>query len=404
MNSDIRKICRLCNSSSLHTFLNLAPTPPANNYAECETPQEYYPLDVAICEKCKHVQLITILSPSLLYSHYDYTSSASKTMKEHLEREISKFCRFLNLQNKDTILEIGCNDGTCIKKLLNEGFINVIGVDPATNICKQNRDLPIINNFFGNSCVDEIKACFNNFKLIFAFHCCAHIEDIKSVFEAVYTLLDSEGVFIFEVGYFGEVFRQNTFDTIYHEHIDYHTVKAMSNFVNLMKMKLFHVERNNIQGGSIQFYISKNILCKERSSVNELLKLEQKLDVKTLQKWSRPIIKNGYDFRILINGLVDDGNIIAGYGAPAKATTLLHQYKLSKKDISFIVDDNLLKQNKLIPGLHIPIKSSEYFALQKVDYIIILAWNMVDEIIGKLTAFRENGGRVIIPFPRIIIM
>jgi dTDP-4-dehydrorhamnose reductase len=399
-----REKCRLCNSTKLTTFFNLEPTPPANHYLDKQIYQEKIPLDISICENCKHIQLLEIVEPSYLYSNYLYVSSASNTMINHLHNSVKYFSETLNLSKNDNILEIGANDGTCVSYLLNNGFKNTIGIDPAKNI-NTRHNLPIICDFFGSNCLDKLKQ-YAKFKLIFGFHCFAHIENIQDIFNTIYELLDDSGVFIMEVGYFYEVFKNKLFDTIYHEHIDYHTCYAMQQFISKLNMTLYKVSRNNIQGGAIQFFISKNKRLIENNVFETILE-EQHIEltnIKNLNNWKKNIINIGTDLNYFINTLKNNGKKIAGYGASAKSTTFLYQYKINQNTIDYIIDDSIFKQNLYSPGLHIPIKPYSYIDVLKVDYILILSWNFADDIIKKLENYIDNGLRIIIPFPNIKII
>jgi len=400
-----RDICRLCNST-IHDFLNLEPTPPANNFMKKPQPQEKIPLDVAKCERCYHIQLREILDPALLYSNYLYVSSTSSIMTAHLKSSVLQFVEFLNLDPNATILEIGANDGVCIKELLDKGYSNVIGIDPAANIHIRH-SLPIICDFFGSGAKAVLLSKYSSYKLIYAFHCMAHIENIQDVFKTIFEILEDDGVFIMEVGYFYEIFRTQQFDVIYHEHIDYHTCTAMNTFAKKNKLYLFHVIETNIQGGSIQFFFSKNKDIVIDNSVNLALQKEKRIELfndSSLNKWQYYIQQTSSDLNHIINSFVNAGKKIAGYGASAKSTTLLHQLKLSSHTLQYIVDDNPYKQHYYSPGLHIPIQSFETLLINKVDYIIILSCNFIEEIISKLAAYRKTGLRIIIPFPEIRIM
>jgi dTDP-4-dehydrorhamnose reductase/SAM-dependent methyltransferase len=406
-NWHIRDKCRLCDSFNLENFLNLEPTPPANNFVKTKIKQELIPIDLCKCKDCNHIQLLQILNPSLLYSNYFYVSSTSNIMKEHLKNNIQQFINELNLNFSDNILEIGANDGICIKYLLDNGFKNVLGIDPASNIYKRH-NLPIICDFFGSNILKEIKNKFKSFKLIYGFHCCAHIENIQDVFKTVYKLLDEDGKFIIEVGYFYEVYKKNLFDVIYHEHIDYHTCKPMQNFAFKNNLLLYKIKENSIQGGSIQFYFCKNnYKINIDNSVLETINKEKEIKLHSLDeliKIKNNIIKCCFDIRIIINSIISYGKIIVGYGASAKSTTFLHQFKLTNNSIKYIIDDNIFKQNHYTPGLNIPIKSINILDQEDIDYIIILSCNFADEIITKLNKYRIKGLRIIIPFPEIKII
>ena len=404
--SKIRECCRLCKNMDLYTFFNLEPTPPSNQFVPTPQKQEYIPLDVCICMSCHHIQLLEIVEPAYLYSNYVYVSSVSKTMTDHLKTSVEKFVHRYDTALDANILEIGANDGTCIQHLLDLGYKNVMGIDPAKNIHKRH-NLPIICDFFGSNTVDVLKKN-GLFSLIYSFHCCAHIENIQDVFESIQVLLEPNGVFVMEVGYFLEIFKNNCFDTIYHEHIDYHTCTAIKKFATTKKMRLFHIETNDIQGGSIQFYFCKDSnIRQEDETVKYAIEKEAQMrlfDVDNLRQWPIKIKKNGKDIGYILNSFISNGKKIAGYGASAKSTTFIHQYKLNRQMIDYIIDENVYKHNMYSPGLHIPIKPLSVLETDNVDYIIILSWNFSNDIIKKLDNFRKNGGRIIIPFPNIQIL
>jgi hypothetical protein len=318
-------------------------------------------------------------------------------MINHLKSNVTQFVTELNIGFNDSILEIGANDGVCIQHLLDCGYKNIVGVDPAQNIKKRNK-LPIICDFFGSKMLPLFK---NPFKLIYAFHCCAHIENIQDVFHSIVCLLDDDGVFIMEVGYFYEVFRNYYFDTIYHEHIDYHTVTAMSRFAVMFNLSLYKIKTNTIQGGSIQFFFSK----KERQIEQSIYDCLQKEGALTcLDNWKINIIRCSNDINYLLNGLKTYGKRIIGYGASAKSTTFMYQFNLNHSIIDFIIDDNIYKQGYYSPGLNIPIKAVNILKTERADYVIILSLNFTTEILHNLSEYRNNGLRIIIPFPEIKIL
>jgi dTDP-4-dehydrorhamnose reductase len=402
----IRKTCRLCKKDNLNNFFILEPTPPANHFIKTPKTQDKIPLDLSKCENCNHIQLREILDPVFLYNDYFYVSSTSNAMTTHLKNSIIQFTKFLNLNKDANILEIGANDGVCIKELLENEYTNVIGIDPAINI-NSRHSLPIICDFFGSKSKDVILSKYTSYKLIFAFHCMAHIEDIQDVFKTIFDILDANGVFIMEVGYFYEVFRTKQFDVIYHEHIDYHTCTAIHEFSKRNNLYLFNVVENNIQGGSIQLFFSKDKNVDINESVDKALKKEKSIELfnnNILNKWQYSIEQICNDMNYIINSFINSGKKIAGYGASAKSTTLLHQLKISINTLQYIVDDNVYKQNHFSPGLNIPIKSSEVLFKDKVDYIIILSCNFAEEIVSKLDVYRKSGLRIIIPFPEIKII
>jgi dTDP-4-dehydrorhamnose reductase len=397
-----RKQCRLCNSYNLNVFFNLEPTPLANHFVTKPYTQDKLPLDVCICSECSHIQLIQIVDPKHMYSDYFYVSSTSDTMVNHLKDNAIFFTEFLGLSKNDNILEIGANDGVCVKHLLDNGYKNTIGVDPAANI-NIRHNLPIICDYFGSHMINSFE---RKFKLIYAFHCCAHIENIQDVFKTIYEILEDDGSFIMEVGYFYEVLRNTCFDTIYHEHIDYHTCKAIQRFSLNNNLTLYKVKETPIQGGSIQFFFSKNIRNIDESVFNAIEK-EQSIQLHNtvvLNTFKTNVIRCGKDINYILCSLVKNGKKIAGYGASAKSTTFMHQFNFTNEMLEFIIDDNIYKQNFYSPGLHFKIKPFNILDTNRIDYILILSWNFTNEIVKRLEPYRKTGLRIIIPFPEIRII
>jgi hypothetical protein len=362
--------------------------------------QECIPLDVCVCDSCKHVQLMQIVDPGHLFANYPYVSSASRTMVEHLTNNIDIFVDGLDLS--DHILEIGANDGVGIAHLLSRGFTNAIGIDPAENVHARH-SLPIICDYFGPKSLDLFEE--NKFKLIFAFHCCAHIEDIRGVFETARKLLDDVGIFIVEVGYFLRVLQHGSFDTIYHEHIDYHTCRAMQQFATSTGLMLYNVRETDIQGGSIQFYFAKNRPANESVALALALEDAARLhDHMTLDHFRMRVGRCMRDMKVLMRDLATQGRTVAGYGASAKSTTFLHQFLTSGSQLSFIADDSVRKQGLWSPGLHIPIKPFCALDTDHVDFVIILSWNYAEQLIQRLQQHSKRGLRIIIPFPELKII
>ena len=401
-----REKCRLCDSIQLHIFFKLEPTPQANHFVKSPTIQQLIPLDICICKNCNHIQLMQVVNKSFQYSEYLYITSASKTMVSHITSNINYFLTKFDIKKDDYILEIGANDGTGINFLISNGYYNSIGIDPAKNI-KDTHDLPIICDFFGSNCLNNNLLEKNKYKLIFAFHCCAHIENIQDIFYTIYNLLTDDGIFIMEVGYFYEVYKNHLFDTIYHEHIDYHTCTAIQQFCYKYNMILIDVKTNKIQSGSIQFYISKNLNTVIINNIFNLINNEnnmQLFNINNLLNWKEKIIQNSIDLNIILNNLINSNKIIFGYGASAKSTTFIHQFKLSNNIIKYIIDDSHLKQNLYTPNTNIPIVSIDILDYEKCDYIIILSWNFIDDILLKIDKYRKCGLQVIVPFPDINII
>lgn len=409
----LRKTCRLCNSTSLQVVLKLAPTPPANSFVQPtqQPKQALYPLDVYLCNDCTHVQLLHVVNPAILFRHYVYVSGTSQVMRNHLKQYAFDVQRFSLASPGDFIVEFGSNDGTLLQFFKELGF-KILGVDPATNlaITATSNGIPTIPEFFNESTAQSIVEEHGKAKVICANHCCAHIDDFLGIVQGVKTLLRDDGVWIFEVGYFLDVYQKGLFDTVYHEHVDFHTVRPLVSCFANCGMKLLHVSRSSIQGGAIRCFVG----WKDSSITNsqlttdtvEMLLHEEAVagihDPRVLLQWDKSIHRTGLEIKALLGGL--KGKRFVGYGAPAKATTLMYTFGLNKNDVEYIVDDNELKQGLLTPGLHIPVAKPSRIYEDMPEYVIILAWNFADSIIAQHAAYLKAGGRFIVPLPCLRIV
>ena len=400
--------CRLCGSLSLEKSLVLTPTPPGNNFLkkieEGEEEREY-PLELYFCTQCFHIQLGHVVDPSFLFqNNYSYVSSTSSVFVQHLkdysEYVIDKF----GIGKDSLIVDIGSNDGTCLSFFKKNGM-RVLGVNPAeevSNIAIDN-GVETINDFFTDNLANEIKLKYGQAALITTHNACAHIDNLCDVIKGVESLLDEKGVFVMEVGYFVDVFENKWFDTIYHEHLDFHTVAPLEKMFEKNNMELIRVERVSPQGGSIRvFSQKKNGPYHKDSSVQDLIDLEVKIGLdssETLKEFERSINIVKDEFKTIISNIKSDGKKIAAFGAATKATTLMYHFELNKNEIEFIVDDNPLKQNVFSPGKHIPVVNSETIYKEMPDYIVILAWNFAESIMSQHVQYLENGGAFILPMP-----
>jgi hypothetical protein len=408
MNFYWRKNCRLCNSIDLLKVLELTPTPPANSLVsktELDTKQDVYPLDVFRCQACGHLQLLGIVNPDLLFKKYVYVSSTSSVMVKYLEEQCQLIINRLGLKQGDLVVEIGSNDGTLLNFFKAKGM-SVLGVDPASNILPDSNHIETIPEYFTENVVNEIIKKHGKAKLICAYNVCAHIDALSEVIDAVKVLLTSDGQFVFEVGYLLDVFKNNYFDTIYHEHLDFHHVIPLKPFFASHGLSLVHTERSNIQGGALVGYVGHEGSITD-STIEEMIKEEELnglSNAKCFSEWSHKIYKNGEELKIFLNGLKSQGYKIVGYGAPAKATTLMYHFNLDSSLIDYIIDDNPIKQGLFTPGFHIPIYSEDRLISDRPDYILILAWNFAASIISKQSNVIKSNCRFIIPLPSLQVI
>lgn len=403
-----RSDCRLCSSSSLERVLCLTPTPPANALVsanDIHKAQTPYPLDVYRCSDCGHLQLLDIVDPRVLFKHYVYVSSTSPVMVNYLKGQSAAIAHRLRLKPGDLVVEIGSNDGTLLRFFKAMGM-RVLGVDPAENIIPDQHEIETINDFFCTEVGQRIREKYGKAKLVCAYNVCAHIDDLRGVIGGVRALLAEDGQFVFEVGYLLDVYRKTLFDTIYHEHLDFHHVEPLVRFFDENGLRLVHVEQSDIQGGALVGYVASPPTRVE-PSVAALIAMERETGLNrpdTFRRWGLQIAQRGEELMALLRGLKDRGHSIAAYGATAKATTLMYHYGLDNSLLDYIVDDNPIKQGLYTPGLHIPIFSPEVIYERKPDYIVILAWNFAASIIDKHRHYAEFRSRFIVPLPNLTLV
>ncbi len=407
-----RSTCRLCGGKHLTEVVKLAPTPPANAFvpaSDLGKAQERFPLDVFFCEDCAHVQLLDVVDPRVLFEHYVYVSGTSPVFVKHFEDYAAFVMDRFKPVAGGLVLDIGSNDGTLLSFFQKAGM-RVLGIDPAQEISAEAtaRGIPTICGFFGADQGAEIAASHGKAEVITANNVFAHIDDLSGVVDGVRGLLAPSGVFVFEVSYLVDVFENTLFDTIYHEHLDYHSVKPLVRFFAAKGMELVEAIRVGSHGGSLRGIAQlKGGPHKAGASVAEAVALEEKLGLdkaQTLAKFAADIEALGAELNALLKKLKAQGKRIGGFGAPAKATTLMYHFGIGPELVDFIIDDSPLKQGLHSPGMHIPVVSSADGFARQPDYLVILAWNFAKAIIDKNAAFRSGGGRFIIPIPKVEVV
>ena len=393
--------CRVCNSRNMFKFLSLGPTPLANKFIKKEHLNEeeiYYPLDAYFCEECFFVQIGYVVNPKVLFENYIYVSSTSETLK----KQFKEFADDLKsrIKKNSFIVEIASNDGTLLK---NFKSYKILGIEPASNIAKIAiaGGIPTLNRFFNIETAKDIVKKYGKADAIIGTNIFAHISNLNEFIEAVKILLDKDGFAVFESPYLADLMEKMEFDTIYHEHIYYLAIKPLISLFKKHSMELFDVKRTKMHGGSIRFYVTKGKFKKEKR-VSDLVSLEEKLELgkrKAYEDFSSKALKLKVKLNDLLGKLKMSGKTIAGYGAPAKGNTLLNYTGVGNEILDYIVDKSPLKQGLYTPGKRIPIFSPDAILKKRPDYILILAWNFADEIMRQERAYKEKGGRFIIPIP-----
>jgi SAM-dependent methyltransferase len=404
-----RTTCRLCCSSHLSEVLSLAPTPPANafvNESQLADIQPIFPLDVFFCEDCHHVQLLDVVDPVVLFENYVYVSGTSPVFVKHFDDYAAFVINAYAPPPGAFVIDIGSNDGTLLKAFKKSGH-RVLGIDPAKDIAARAsaEGIETIHGFFSPDLARKIHAVHGGASVMTANNVFAHIDDLGAVLDGIAALLDDDGVFVFEVSYLVDVFEHTLFDTIYHEHLAYHTVAPLVHFMAAHGMELIGAERISTHGGSLRAVAQKTGGDKPVSiSISKLIDLERRMGLdraETYRDFGLRIDVLKGELSTLLRASKRTGRTIAAFGAPAKATTLMYHFDIGADLIDFIVDDSPLKQGLYSPGMHIPVLPSSAIEEYKPDDIVILAWNFATPIMDRLKSFKASGGRFIVPLPSL---
>jgi SAM-dependent methyltransferase len=407
-----RPDCRLCGCEVLTQVLALVPTPPANallSATDLKQHEELYPLDVFQCTRCGHVQLTDIVDPSSLFRHYLYVSATSPVFTEHLERYAIWAIDRFGVGDNNLMVEFGSNDGTLLGAFKRRGMA-VLGVEPARNLADKasEQGLETLPEFFTRELARDIRRQRGPAHLIIANNVFAHADGLVDMAEGVRDLLAPDGVFIFEVGYLLDVFEKSLFDTIYHEHLSYHTVAPLKGFFQRLGLKLFDAMRVDSQGGSIRCMVElEDGPYAEQASLGELIELERAAQLDSpagMLSYATKLADRKRELTTLLSTLKDEGRSVAAFGAPAKCTTLLHYFGIDGDTIEYIIEDNPLKQGLFTPGFHIPIVAPQRMIDSRPDFVVILAWNFADSIIARHKDFLAQGGHFIVPLPTVRIV
>ncbi len=404
-----RSTCRLCESSALEKVIELTPTPPGNNFlradelGQCEP---VYPIEVYFCRGCFHVQLGHVIDPKILFrSNYCYVSGTSPVFVEHLAGYAREMIRRFDLRPGSLVADIGSNDGTCLR-FFKEAGLRVLGIDPAVEVATRATAAGIetLVEFFDRACAIRLRERYGPAAFVTSHNTCAHIDDLAGVIEGVRHWLADDGLFGVEVGYLLDVYENAWFDTIYHEHVDFHSVAPFEKFFVRHGMKVISAERVAPQGGSIRLIVQKaeGGRYQPDSSVEVLIEQERRAGLhraESFKEYNARINRVRTDLSRLVRGLKAEGRTIAAFGAPTKSTTLLTHFQLGEGILDFIVDDNPIKQGLFSPKFHIPVLHPDEIYRRRPDYLVLLAWNFAESIMARHARYRAGGGRFILPMP-----
>lgn len=405
--------CRICQSGHLEKFLSMGDLPLPNSFispGKIGQMEKKYPLNVGVCLNCHLVQLLDVVDPEVMFRNYVYIPSASQTRMRNFA-DIAQQAREMCRVNKSSVVaDIGSNDGSLLSYFKGYG-IKTLGVDPATNLAKiaELKGIETINDYFSTSLASRVKQSYGPVTVITATNVMAHIDNLQEMFSAIKLLLSDSGIFICEFPYLADLLQKTLFDTIYHEHLSYFSLKPLLKIIKHHNLKIVDVRRTPIDGGALRLTIShvSAHYPEAVSPINDLQAYEKKLkldDLDTYQQFAQQVFDLKENIIQTIIQLKNQKRAIVGYGASARGNILLSYCGLGHEEIDYIVDSTPYKQGLLTPGHHIPIYPEEALLEKQPDYALILAWNFAKEIVEKQSLFLHRGGKFIVPVPKIEII
>jgi SAM-dependent methyltransferase len=402
--------CRSCGQPNLDQFLFLGETPLADRILTremLEKPEPMFPLTVHFCRDCTLVQIVETVPPEVLFCEdYPYYSSFSDALLRHSRENAEELIEARRLGPNSLVVELASNDGYLLKNFVERG-IPVLGIDPAEGPVREaeKKGVTSMCTFFTRDLAKKLRDEGKAADVIIANNVLAHVPDTNGFVAGIGVLLKPGGVAVIEVPYVRDLIDHGEFDTIYHEHLCYFSVTALSKLFARHKLSLNDVRRLPIHGGSLRLYVEprENV----GGAVRQLLREERELGLDRIEYYENFAVrveKIRDDLRALLTGLKGEGKRIAAYGAAAKGATLINYAGIGTELIDFVVDRNVHKHNRFMPGRHLPIHPVERLLSEKPDYVLLLAWNFADEIVRQQAEYLKGGGRFIKPVPTPCIM
>ena len=402
--------CRSCGVGLERTFVDLGMSPLANSYIKPEQTnrmEPFYPLHVYVCEKCLLVQLEQFSTPQDIFSDYAYFSSFSDSWLAHARTYVDMIVDRFRLNQNSTVVEIASNDGYLLKNFVAAG-IPVLGVEPAANVAEVARENGINTKvaFFGEKTAGGLVEDGWTADLIIGNNVLAHVPDLNDFVRGLKVLLKPTGLITMEFPHLLQLVEQNQFDTIYHEHFSYFSFIAVERVFSRHGMKLFDVEELPTHGGSLRIYAchGNDISKPTQARAKELKSREEAIGFGSISHYLSFGPQVEATKRKLLSFLIaakQEGKHVVGYGAPAKGNTLLNYCGIRNDFVDYTVDRSPHKQGHFLPGVHIPIYEPERVRATQPDYLLILPWNIREEVIQQMSYIREWGGKFVVPIPEV---
>jgi SAM-dependent methyltransferase len=403
--------CRSCAHPGLELILSLGNTPLANSLIteeQLNQPESTYPLDLAFCPGCSLVQITETVPPEKLFREYLYFSSFSDTMLRHASEIVQRMCETRRLNSRSLAMEIASNDGYLLQYYKQAG-IPVLGIEPAINIARvaeDERGIRTVSEFFGSEMARRLADQGDRADVIHAHNVLAHVPDLNGFVAGLRLVLKDDGVCVIEVPYVKDLVDRCEFDTIYHEHLSYFSITALSRLFERHNLVIQNVERLPIHGGSLRLFVTEAGAV-QAPAVRELLEEEFGWGVDSLEFYrgfAARVEQLKAKVRNFISRLKEQNRRLAAYGAAAKGSTLLNYFQIGSEALDFVVDRSTHKQGRYMPGVHLPIYSPARLLEEMPSHVLLLTWNFADEILEQQIEYRRRGGKFIIPIPELRVV
>jgi SAM-dependent methyltransferase len=397
--------CRSCGSTGLFPVLDLGLQPLANSYppAEGKRDEPRYPLAIVGCPDCSLVQLSGTVDPRIMFDEYPYFSSYSTTMVEAMEDLAEHLIKDQNLGENSLVVEIASNDGYLLKHYAARS-VPVLGIEPARNVAAVaiSAGVPTIAEYFTSELGERLQEDRGGASVLHANNVMAHVPDINDFVAGIAAALRPDGLAVIETPYLRRMVEECEFDTIYHEHVFYYSVTAVERLARRHNLMVTDLEPTPLHGGSLRLFLRPTGTADVSQRVSDWLREEAEVGVDT------PDYFRGFTSRVaeireqtlaLLHQEKSAGKRIAAYGAAAKGTVLLNHFGIDRALVEFVVDRSPHKQGRRMPGVAIPILAPEALTARRIDVVLLLAWNFAQEILEQQRAYRDGGGRFLIPIP-----
>jgi SAM-dependent methyltransferase len=410
MTSDAPPSCRLCTAPLATVFVDLGTSPLANSYLEAQdllSPEAFYPLCVFVCDRCLLVQLPVFATPDAIFDEYAYFSGYSDSWVEHSRRYVETAVERFDLDSGSRVVEIASNDGYLLQFFVVRG-IPALGVDPSANVAAaaEARGVPTVVDFFGARLAERLTAEGGRAHLVIGNNVLAHVPDLHDFTEGLSRLVAPDGAITMEFPHLLRLIREKQFDTIYHEHFSYLSLHAVERLFGAHGLRLFDVEELPTHGGSLRIYACADDRP-ESEALERVREAEHGAALDRLQGYegfeeAAQEVKRG-----LLAFLDDEkrrGRSVVGYGAAAKGNTLLNYCGIGPDYLDYVVDRSAHKQGRFLPGTHLPILDPDEVRRTRPDVLLILPWNLADEVAEQMRDVREWGCRLVVPIPEVRVL